>query len=241
VPPAPTHAIDVAGLRVVRSGRVVIDDLTFSVPARTVTGLLGPSGCGKTTLMRALVGVQIVARGRVTVLGLPAGSPPLRSRVAYMTQQPSVYGDLTLRDNLRYFARVLGAPAGAVDRVVEEVDLGSHAGELVSRLSGGQRSRVSLATALLGEPDVLVLDEPTVGLDPVLRRDLWNLFGRMAAGGATLLVSSHVMDEASRCERLLLMREGRLLADDTPGALLEKTGTATVEDAFLTLVEEPVG
>jgi ABC-2 type transport system ATP-binding protein len=233
-----TPAIDVEGLRVVRGGRVAIDDLTFTVTAGTVTGLLGPSGCGKTTLMRALVGVQVVAGGRATVLGLPAGVPALRARVAYMTQSPSVYGDLTVRGNLRYFARILGARPGVVDRVLEEVDLGSHTDDLVSRLSGGQRSRVSLATALLGDPDLLVLDEPTVGLDPVLRRDLWDMFGRLAAGGATLLVSSHVMDEASRCERLLLMRDGRLLADDTPEALLARTGTATVEAAFLTLVED---
>jgi ABC-2 type transport system ATP-binding protein len=189
--------------------------------------------------MRAIVGVQVVAGGGVEVLGLPAGSPPLRARVAYMTQEPSVYRDLTVRDNLAYFARILGAGSGAVERAVEAVDLGDHAGAVVGRLSGGERSRVSLATALLADPDLLVLDEPTVGLDPVLRRDLWDLFGRLAASGATLLVSSHVMDEASRCERLLLMRDGRLLADETPAGLLERTGTTTVEDAFLGLVEEP--
>jgi ABC-2 type transport system ATP-binding protein len=238
-PVRPPAAIAVDGLRVVRSGRLVLDDLRFTVPTGSVTGLLGPSGCGKTTLMRAVVGVQIVAAGRVDVLGLPAGSPALRSRVAYMTQQPSVYGDLTVQDNLEYFARVLAAGSGAVDRAVDAVDLGAHRGSLVGRLSGGERSRVSLATALLADPDLLVLDEPTVGLDPVLRRDLWNLFARLAADGATLLVSSHVMDEAERCDRLLLMRDGRLLADDTTRGVLASTGAGNVEDAFLALVEGP--
>ncbi|HET6954048.1 MAG TPA: ABC transporter ATP-binding protein [Acidimicrobiales bacterium] len=237
MPTRPTAAVEVVGLRVVRGRRTVVDDLTFSLAAGSVTGLLGPSGCGKTTLMRSLVGVQIIAGGRVEVLGRPAGSAELRSRVAYMTQEPSVYGDLTVRGNLRYFASILGARPAAVDRVIGEVDLGAQADALVARLSGGERARVSLATALLGDPEVLVLDEPTVGLDPVLRRDLWHLFGRMAAGGATLLVSSHVMDEASRCERLLLMRDGRLVADDTPAALLDRTHSGTIEGAFLALVE----
>jgi ABC-2 type transport system ATP-binding protein len=233
VPPA----VDVTGLHVVRGGRLVVDDVSFAVPAGQVTGLLGPSGCGKTTVMRSIVGVQIVAGGTVEVLGAPAGSPGLRSRVAYMTQAPSVYGDLTVRGNLRYFARILGAPPADVDRVIGEVGLARHAGSLVSRLSGGERSRVSLGTALLGAPEVLVLDEPTVGVDPVLRRDLWAQFRRLAEKGASLLVSSHVMDEAARCDRLLLMREGRLLADDTPDSLLARTGSASVEDAFLALIE----
>jgi ABC-2 type transport system ATP-binding protein len=207
------------------------------VPAGQVTGLLGPSGGGKTTLMRAVVGVQVVASGSVTVLGESAGSASLRPRVGYVTQAPAVYPDLTVRGNLRYFARVLGVDAAEVDRVVDEVDLRSEADRLVGTLSGGQRGRVSLATALLGTPEVLVLDEPTVGLDPVLRRDLWQLFHRLADAGATLLVSSHVMDEASRCDRLLLLRDGRLLADGTPQGLLEETGQHDIEHAFLALVE----
>jgi len=186
------------------------------------------------------MGVQIVAGGTVDVLGRPAGSPGLRSRVGYVTQAAAVYGDLSVRDNVRYFARMLGAPGSDADRVVHEVGLDDYAGQLVGRLSGGQRERVSLATALLGKPELLVLDEPTVGVDPVLRRDLWARFRELAAAGATLLVSSHVMDEAARCDRLLLMREGRLLADDTPDGLLARTGTPTVEDAFLSLIEEAV-
>lgn len=230
-------AIRVEGLRVVRGGEVVIRDLSFSIPSGQVTGLLGPSGCGKSTLMRALVGVQIVEGGLVEVLGAPAGSAGLRERVGYMAQGTAVYADLTARENLGYFARILGAGDGDVDRVLDQVDMQRDAEALVARMSGGQVARVSLATALLGSPEVLVLDEPTVGLDPVLRRDLWGLFGELAQEGTALLVSSHVMDEASRCERLLLMREGSFLADDSPAGLLERTGTADVESAFLVLTD----
>ncbi len=230
-------AVRVAELRVVRGGRVVLPGLSFDVPRGQVTGLLGPSGCGKTTLMRALVGVQQVAGGSVEVLGRPAGSRPLRSRVGYVMQTPSVYPDLTVTENLRFFARVLRAPLSDVARVLEQVDLVDHADALAGRLSGGQLSRVSLAVALLGKPELLVLDEPTVGLDPVLRRDLWALFHRLAVDGSTLIVSSHVMDEAQRCDRLLLLREGVLVADDSPGGLLSATGAADVESAFLALVD----
>jgi ABC-2 type transport system ATP-binding protein len=235
--PSNGTALTITGLTVVRGGVTALDSVSFSVPTGQVTGLLGPSGGGKSTLMRAIVGVQIVASGDVTVLGLPAGDADLRSRVGYVTQSPSVYGDLTVRANLRYFARILAVPDDAVERVLDEVDLRAEADRLVGRLSGGQRSRVSLATALLGSPELLVLDEPTVGLDPVLRRDLWDLFHRLADTGVTLLVSSHVMDEASRCDRLLLIRDGHLLADATPRELLERTGTADIEQAFLALVE----
>jgi ABC-2 type transport system ATP-binding protein len=231
-------AMVVRDLRVVRGGRVVLDKVSCEVARGSVTGLLGPSGCGKSTLMRSIVGVQVVAGGTVQVLGEPAGSTALRRSLGYVTQAPSVYSDLTVRENLRYFAAVLGAPASDVDRVIEEVGLTSHVDEVTSRLSGGQKARVSLAAALLGTPQVLVLDEPTVGLDPVLRRDLWDLFHRLAENGATLLVSSHVMDEAKRCSRLLLMREGRLLADDSPDALLQRTGTTDIEEAFLAVVAE---
>ena len=229
-------AVDVADLRVTRGGREVLAGLSVCVPAGRVVGLLGPSGCGKSTLLRSIVGVQRVDGGRVTVLGHPAGSPKLRRRVGYVTQAPSVYGDLTVVENLRYLSQVLSAPRDDVDRVLGLVDLRQYAGDLTSRLSGGQLSRVSLAAALLGTPELLVLDEPTVGLDPVLREDLWNLFSQLASEGTTLLISSHVMDEASRCDRLLLMREGRLLADEGLATLLARTGAADVEQAFLTLV-----
>jgi ABC-2 type transport system ATP-binding protein len=237
-PPAPSPAaIDIDGLRVDRGGRPILRDVTLRVPAGRIVGLLGPSGCGKSTLMRSIVGVQIVAAGRVTVLGEPAGSAGLRRRVGYVTQSPSVYADLTVRENLVYFRRIVGAPAEAVDAAIDAVSLGTHADRLAGSLSGGQRIRVSLAAALLGRPELLVLDEPTVGLDPVVRRQLWELFRGFADDGATILVSSHVMDEADRCERLLLMREGSIIASDTPEGLRARTGAPDVERAFLTLVE----
>ena len=232
------YAVEIDGLVVDRGGRPVLRGLTARLEAGRVTGLLGPSGCGKTTLIRSIVGVQRVAGGKVTVLGDPAGVASLRRRVAYVTQSPSVYADLTVAENLHYFARVIGAPSGAIARALEAVDLSDAGGRIVGSLSGGQRSRVSLACALLGRPDMLVLDEPTVGLDPVLRRDLWDLFHRLAEEGATLLVSSHVMDEAARCNRLLLMREGELVADTTPAELREHTGEQEMEAAFLRLVEQ---
>jgi ABC-2 type transport system ATP-binding protein len=230
-------AINVEGLRVARGGRAVLDGLNFSIPRGSVAGLLGPSGCGKTTLIRTIVGVQRLEAGSVTVLGSPAGSASLRSKVAYVTQAPSVYSDLTVAANLRYFAAVLGVPESSAEEALDAVGLTDRRHVVVGRLSGGQRGRVSLACALLFEPELLVLDEPTVGLDPVLRRDLWRLFHDLAARGTTLLVSSHVMDEAERCDRLLLLRDGGLLADDSPGGLLKRTRSRDLETAFLRLVE----
>jgi ABC-2 type transport system ATP-binding protein len=229
-------AVAIDDLKVRRGRKPVLDGLTLNIPRGQVVGLLGPSGCGKTTLMRSIVGVQKVAGGRVEVLGEPAGSPALRHRIGYVTQASSVYDDLTVRQNLSYFRRVLGAGRDDIERAIEATDLGANASQLVSTLSGGQRSRVSLAAALLGSPDLLVLDEPTVGLDPLLRADLWGLFHRLAEGGTSLLISSHVMDEAARCDRLVLMRDGAILADETPEALLEQTGAADAEGAFLSLL-----
>ncbi len=230
-------AITVRDLHVRRGGKPILPGLDLDVRAGVITGLLGPSGSGKSTLMRAIVGVQIVESGSVTVLGLPAGSPELRRRVGYVTQAPSVYTDLSVRENLRYFARVLGVGASRIDAAIEIVDLGDQAEQLVGTLSGGERNRVSLATALLGEPELLVLDEPTVGLDPVLRRDLWSTFRRLADAGTTLLVSSHVMDEAERTDDLILMRDGRLVASAPPRELLIRAGADDLESAFLTLAE----
>ena len=231
------NAIEIDRLRVVRGGKAVLPGVTLTVESGTVTGLLGPSGSGKTTLMRAIVGVQRIAGGTVRVLGAQAGSPALRRRVGYVTQAPSVYADLTVRENLAYFARVVDAPAERIERSLEVVDLRALSSRIVRTLSGGEVSRTSLATALLGSPEVLVLDEPTVGLDPVLRRDLWTTFRELAAGGTTLLVSSHVMEEADRCDRLLLLRDGRVLADETPGSLRRRTGCDALDEAFLALVE----
>ena len=233
-----SSAVNVVDLTVSRGGHEVLHGLTFQVPRGAVVGLLGPSGCGKTTLMRALVGVQIVASGTVQVLGHPAGSRPLRDKVGYSTQNPAVYADLTVRENLRYFCSILGAPRSDVDRVIEEAGLGGQRDQVVSSLSGGQRGRASLAVALLGSPELIVLDEPTVGLDPVLRNELWSMFHKLAENGATLIVSSHVMDEAARCERLLLMREGAILSDGTPQELRDRTGTDDLEEAFLRVITE---
>lgn len=231
-------AVEVTNLRVVRGSREALAGVTLDVPRGSVTGLLGPSGSGKSTLMRAIVGTQLVHGGTVSVLGLPAGSRVLRRRVAYATQTGAVYDDLTVRENVDYFARLVGASRQDAERAIETVDLEEESGQVVSRLSGGQRSRVCLATALVGTPELLVLDEPTVGLDPALRRDLWQTFGRLAGAGATLLVSSHVMDEAERCDELLLLREGRLLARGTPDEILKRTGAHGLDDAFLRLVDE---
>jgi ABC-2 type transport system ATP-binding protein len=230
------NSVEVERLSVRRGGHPVLTDLTLGIGTGTVTGLLGPSGSGKTTLIRAIVGVQTIAAGSVRVLGLTAGSPALRRVVGYVTQAPSVYRDLTVRENLRYFAAILGVEAARVDQVLVDVSLAAEAGARVDHLSGGQQTRVSLATALLGNPQVLVLDEPTVGLDPVLREDLWALFHALGASGVTLLISSHVMEEARRCQRLLLLRSGRLLVNDTPEALLLQTGESDMDAAFLHLV-----
>jgi ABC-2 type transport system ATP-binding protein len=230
-------SIEVEHLRVVRGGHDVLPDLSLTVTEGSVTGLLGPSGCGKSTLMRSIVGVQIVAGGTVTVLGRPAGTPSLRHEVGYVTQAPSVYADLTVRENLRYFAHVTGAAAARIDEVIERVGLRDVAANVTSNLSGGQRSRVSLATALINAPKVLVLDEPTVGLDPVLRAELWGDFRRLAEGGATILVSSHSMEEAAECDDLLLMRDGKILAATTPDGLRAETGDDDLAKAFLTMIK----
>lgn len=220
-----------------RGSTQVFTDLDVTIARGDITGLLGPSGCGKTTLMRSIVGVQKVGGGTVTVLGRAAGSAALRHRVAYDTQAASVYADLTVQQNVRYFARLIGASRDDVARVLDQVGLTGREKQLVGSLSGGQENRVSLAVAMLGRPELIILDEPTVGLDPVLRAELWKVFRALADDGATLLVSSHVMDEALRCDRLLLMREGRIIADTTPKRLLAETGTTDPDEAFLTLIE----
>ncbi len=229
-------AIAIQNLRVVRGKRVALEDISVQIARGTITGLLGPSGCGKTTLMRSIVGTQIIAEGTVTVLGHPAGSAELRHRVGYVTQDPTIYNDLRIIDNVRYFGALYGTDSQAADEAVSAVGLDDHRTALCGNLSGGQRTRVSLACALVARPDLLVLDEPTVGLDPVLRVDLWEQFHQIARRGTTLLVSSHVMDEADHCADLLLMREGHLLAHTTPAKLREDTGCQSLEEAFLSVI-----
>jgi ABC-2 type transport system ATP-binding protein len=231
-------AIAVEHLVVVRGHHAVLDDITVTVPTGQVTGLLGPSGSGKTTLMRSIMGVQRIRSGTVTVLGRPAGTPALRSLVSYVTQAPSVYRDLTVAQNVNYFAALQGKTKRAAGVAIKDVGLDSYSDNLVGALSGGQQSRVSLACAIVGDPQLIVLDEPTVGLDPVLREELWARFHAMAAAGITLLVSSHVMDEASRCAQLLLIRDGALIANDTPAAIRTRTGEPDLEQAFLRLIRD---
>jgi ABC-2 type transport system ATP-binding protein len=232
-------AIQMRDVTVTRGGNRVLTVAGLDVPTGSITGLLGPSGCGKTTLMRTVVGVQRFS-GSVEVLGLPAGTPDLRRHVGYVTQAPSVYGDLTVVENVRYFAAMVGQGPDAVFAALTAVELGDLAGRRADQLSGGQRARVSLAAALVGRPSLLILDEPTVGLDPLLRRKLWQFFAELAAGGTTLLVSSHVMDEAEHCDRLIFMRDGAILAADSREALLARTGRATAEEAFLAVIGEEV-
>jgi ABC-2 type transport system ATP-binding protein len=214
----------------------ILHNITIPIQEGKITGLLGPSGAGKTTLMRAIVGRQKIHSGKISVFGLPASSASLRTEIGYVTQAPSVYPDLTVRENMRYFAALTGASKARIGQVIEDVDLGSQHEQLVGTLSGGQKSRVSLAVALLAQPQLLVLDEPTVGVDPLLRRELWNQFHRLAAEGITLIVSSHVMDEASQCDRLVLLRDGGLLAEDSLSELYKKTDSNNVEDVFIKLI-----
>ncbi|STZ62287.1 ABC transporter ATP-binding protein [Mycolicibacterium tokaiense] len=229
-------AVNIVGLRVVRGSNTVLHNLDLTIRRGSITGLLGPSGCGKTTLMRCIVGTQVIAAGRVDVLGRPAGSRALRHRVGYVTQNPTVYADLRVIDNVRYFAALFGVAPSVAAEAVSAVGLGEHRNSYCADLSGGQRSRVSLACALVGAPELLVLDEPTVGLDPVLRVDLWDRFADLTRRGTTLLVSSHVMDEADHCGDLLLMRDGHLLAHTTPARLREDTRCNSLEDAFLSVI-----
>ncbi len=234
-------AVDVVGVTVERGRRRVLDQLSCRIEQGRITGLLGPSGAGKSTLIRCIVGVQRIRSGTVTVLGAPAGSPGIRPRLGYVTQQPSVYRDLTVLENARYFAEIAGTGPAAARAAVDEVGLAAAAGQLVGTLSGGQASRASLACALVGSPDLLVLDEPTVGQDPVLREELWDALARRARAGTTVIVSSHVMSEANRCDHLLLLRDGSILVDDTPAAVKAMAGTDDLDDAFLALIRRHAG
>ena len=229
--------VDISHLRVIRGKRPALHDFSVRIARGSITGLLGPSGCGKTTLMRCIVGTQLIASGTVRVLGQPAGSASLRRRVGYLPQDPTIYNDLRVVDNVRYFASLYGFDSRAADFAIDRVGLSDHSTAYCGNLSGGQRTRVSLACALVCQPELLVLDEPTVGLDPVLRADLWEQFTDLARGGTTLLVSSHVMDEADHCGDLLLMRDGHLVAHTTPTQLREDTRCTSLEDAFLSIIK----
>lgn len=231
-------SVSISNLEVIRDDKTIIPNLSMSVGRGIIAGLLGPSGSGKTTIFRSIVGVQKTHAGTITVLDQPAGAKDLRTRIGYFTQNASIYSDLTCIENLHYFARLLGDTEISVEEVIDLVDLRKNRKQIAASLSGGERARLALATALLGKPELLILDEPTVGLDPVLRRDLWDLFHRLADQGKTLLISSHVMDEADRCDILFLLRDGKVLASGTPQGLKEKTGEDEMEDVFISLVEQ---
>ncbi|QNE14116.1 ABC transporter ATP-binding protein [Pseudarthrobacter sp. NBSH8] len=239
-PASPVAGVAVAAssLHVTRGKVPVLRGLDFSIHGGEITGLLGPSGSGKTTLMRAIMGVQLLTSGSVQVLGLPAGHPDLRHRVGYVTQSPSVYPDLTVEANVRYFGAMHRRGRAEAAEAIAAVGLEPQARQKTGDLSGGQLSRVSLACALVARPSLLVLDEPTVGLDPVLRADLWDRFRTMAESGTTLLISSHVMEEASHCGSLLLIREGKLLAQLTPAELSQRGHSADLEKAFLHIIQD---
>jgi ABC-2 type transport system ATP-binding protein len=233
---AKVASIQAEKLDVKKGNQQILNGLTFMVPSGSITGLVGPSGAGKTTLMRAIVGVQRVTRGKLNVLGELAGDKVLRRKIGYVTQASAIYSDLTVMQNLRYFGTLTGATNGQINEILAKVQLDSKRNQLAVSLSGGEKARVSLAVALLGDPDLLVLDEPTVGLDPILRQQLWQLFAELAAQGKTLLISSHAMDEAEKCQSLLLLREGKLLWQDSRESLLETTRTKSVEEAFVQMI-----
>jgi ABC-2 type transport system ATP-binding protein len=231
---ADSFAIDVQGVDKRFGSLQALDGATLRVRRGEVYGLLGPNGAGKTTLIRALVGLVLPEAGSVTVLGRRMPDLDVLARVGYMTQQAALYPDLSAEENVRFFGAINGRTEG-VREALELVDLWDRRGAVVSTLSGGMRTRCSLACALVHKPDLLLLDEPTVGVDPQLRIQLWERFRKMAGGGTSILVSSHVMDEAERCDRLGLIRFGKLLAEGTVAELKTRAGVDRLEDAFLKL------
>ncbi|MGH2382509.1 MAG: ABC transporter ATP-binding protein [Candidatus Limnocylindria bacterium] len=226
-------AIDARDVRKRFGGVQALDGVSLQVPAGMVYGLLGPNGAGKTTLIRALVGLVRPEGGELHVLGARMPRREVLASIGYMTQAPALYADLSVEENARFFARVMGG--GEVEPALRFVDLWDRRRSITGTLSGGMRTRLSLACALVHRPSLLLLDEPTVGVDPQLRARLWDGLREMAATGTTILVSSHVMDEAERADRLGLIRDGRLLAEGTVSELLALAGTDRLEDAFLTL------
>lgn len=216
-----------------------VDGITLQIPRGVIYGLLGPSGSGKTTFMRIIAGALRASGGRVAVLGRPMPDRSVAPRIGYMTQSAALYPDLSLRENLRFFGTIYGLNGARlgqrVETIAQEVELADRLDNPLHTFSGGMRQRASLACALLHEPELLILDEPTVGLDPVLRHAFWARFRQLADEGRTLLVSSHVMDEAERCDLLGFIRGGRLLASASPAELRRSTGQINLEDAFLVL------
>ena len=211
-----------------------VDGVSVDLAAGRIYGILGPNGSGKTTLIRLLLGLARPTSGRAEVLGVPMPSRSMLTRIGYMTQADGVYPALSAGENVRFFAATYGVrDTGAVPEALRLVDLADRAGSITGTLSGGQRRRLSLACALVHRPPVLFLDEPTVGVDPLLRVQFWSHFRALADSGVTIVVSSHVMDEADRCDELLFMRSGRIIARGTSAQLRERAGTPDLEEAFL--------
>ena len=233
-----SSAISITDLTVIRDRNTILHEFNLEVQAEKILGLFGPSGSGKTTIMRSVVGLQRLTSGTISVLGIPAGDKALRSQVSYSTQDASIYRDLTCIENIDYFAALQDRSTTTTAEVLELVDLGKNRKQLAATLSGGERARLALATALVGKPEILILDEPTTGLDPLLRRDLWSLFHRLSAQGKTLIVSSHMMEEADHCDELVLLREGTILAQGTPSQLRHNAGIDNLESVFISLVEK---
>lgn len=234
-----TSAISISKLIVIRAGKTIVHQFDLEIESGKILGLLGPSGSGKTTIMRSVVGLQHLTSGTISVFEIPAGHKSLRTRVSYSTQDASIYRDLTCSENIDYFRAMQGNSSSSTDEILELVDLSKNRKQLAATLSGGERARLALATALVGKPEILILDEPTVGLDPLLRRDLWKLFHRFTSEGKTLLVSSHMMEEADHCDELVLMRDGAILAKGSPAQLRKESDQETMDSVFISLVEAP--
>jgi ABC-2 type transport system ATP-binding protein len=233
-----TYAVDVEGVVKQFGKERALDGVTLRVRRGEIYGLLGPNGAGKTTLIRSLVGLVAPEAGTVSVLGQRMPQLGVLARVGYMTQQPALYPDLSAEENVHFFGAIYGRVDG-VREALEFVDLWDRRKSVVATLSGGMRTRCSLACALVHKPHLLLLDEPTVGVDPQLRVQLWDRFRTMASSGTSIVVSSHVMDEAERCDRLGLIRFGKLLAEGTVAEIKAKAGMERLEDAFLKLSEVP--
>jgi ABC-2 type transport system ATP-binding protein len=231
-------AVDVDNVRKSFGSLHALDGVTIRVREGEIYGLLGPNGSGKTTLIRVIVGLVIADAGTVTVLGRKIPDLAVLSQVGYMTQQAALYPDLSVEENVDFFATISGAESN-VGEALQLVNLDERRKSVVATLSGGMRQRCSLACALVHRPRLLVLDEPTVGIDPQLRVQFWEHFRQMAAAGTTILVSSHVMDEAERCQRLGLIQYGQLLAEGSPNEIRQQAGSANLEEAFLRLAGRP--
>ena len=230
------NAVEVQSLIITKEGTEILRGISLNIPEGKIVGLLGPSGSGKTTLMRSIAGLQRITSGAIEVLGEKVGDKSLREAISYSTQSASIYGDLTVDENLGFFASLYSENEYAIDEILKSVDLTKNRKQLAEKLSGGERARLALATALVGKPQLIILDEPTVGLDPVLRKQLWGVFRMLTHQGKTLLVSSHVMDEAEHCDHLILLRDGKVLAEGSVSELKSKTQKDEMEDVFISLV-----